>query len=273
MNIIALCKTFRGEEWLEPMARSIAPFVQKIVFVNSEISWSGRKGNTCKAEISRLLDSDIKDKIISLNYDTIDQFDQCMYGYTFIKRDFPSTDYVMLIDTDEVWDDIDMRRAIDFLSLYQGDVKAFRVRMYTYIKSPFWRVNPEEPLHPVCFVSTQLPDLGANGARSCEFPHITIPKIHLHHYVYVRKDFNTVLEKIITSHVSENTRYEDMAVWIPEVWNKLPHVKEGFHPAIGFKNNWQGLIQIERDQMPRVLRETNFPIIEKFLKKEKKIGK
>lgn len=271
MNIIALCKTFRGEEWLEPMARSIAPFVKKIVFVNSEISWSGRKGNTCKAEISRLLDSDIKDKIISLNFDTTDQFNQCMYGYLFIKQNFSDTNYVMLIDTDEVWDDIDMQRAIDFLSIYQGDAKTFRVRMYTYIKSPFWRVNPPEPLHPVCFVSAQLPDLGANGARSCEFSYNSIHSAHFHHYVYVRKDFNSVLEKIITSHVSENTRYEDMAVWIPEIWNKLPNVREDFHPAIGFKENWKSLIKIEREQMPKVLREMSFPIMEQFGEKKKKL--
>src|SRR4030067_152050 len=282
MKIVALCKTFGGEEWIQPMVASIYPYVEKIVFVNSEISWVGRKGNTCKREINGMatgriltkrqgqylqvkstmpLDKnkdkiDINDKIISLNFDTIDQLEQCTYG----------CDFVMLIDTDEVWDSKDLENAIQFLK-ENLNYQAYRSSVYTYIKSPYWRVSPIEPLKPVCFIKSNLNDLG-NNARCCGLPSIVMKtdkgEIPYHHYVYVRNHFNTVLEKIITSHVSEQALYEDMAEWIPNVWNKLPNINGGFHPAIGYKKNWFNLEVIGKDKLPKILREKSFPIMEKF---------
>lgn len=288
MKIVALVKTFAGEEWIKPMTLSIYPYVEKIVFVNSEISWTGRKGNSCKQAIYKMIGTalskeerqhrqrnklplifqsgmDVENKIVSLNYNTINQLEQCLYGYEYIKRNFPC-DYVMLIDTDEVWDAQDLENAIQFLKENPG-YEAYRSGVYTYIKSPYWRVSPVEPLEPVCFIKSNLSDLG-NNARCCGLPSITMKndlgKIPYHHYVYVRDNFNIVLEKIISSHVSEEALYEDMSRWIPEVWNKLPNVNGGFHPAIGYKKNWFGIETIEKDKLPKILREKNFPIMEKF---------
>lgn len=282
MKIVALCKTFAGEEWIKAMTLSIYPYVEKIVFVNSEISWTGRKGNSCREAINEMLCKnkrwskrrgewiiddclDYDNKIISLNYDTIYQIKQCMFGYDYIKTHIPC-DYVMLIDTDEVWDAQDLENAIQFLKENPG-YEAYRSGIYTYIKSPYWRVFPVEPLEPVCFIKPNLSDLG-NDARCCGLPSITMKndkgKIPYHHYVYVRNNFNVVLEKIISSHVSENALYEDMSEWIPNIWNKLPNVNGGFHPAIGYKRNWFEIETIEKDKLPKVLREKSFPIMEKF---------
>lgn len=274
MKIVALCKTFGGEEWIEAMTRSIAPFVEKIVFVNSDVSWTGRRGNSCKREIQRMLSiTDIRSKIISLNHNTIDQHDQVMFGYKFIRQNFPKTKYVMLIDTDEVWNNYDLSQAIRFLEKNPGK-EAYRCNIYTYIKSPLWRVEPIEPLKPVVFVRSDLECLGIS-ARACSLPYVIMQNenrepIFYHHYVYVRKDFNTILEKIISSHVSEQTQYTDMSVWIPEVWNNLPRKPshlEGIHPAIGFQKNWNNLTEIAESEMPRILREINFPIVEQFRKR------
>lgn len=283
MKIVALTKTFAGEEWIKPMTLSIYPYVEKIVFVNSEISWTGRKGNTCKQAIDGFKNRkkrwnrrkgswiysddciDIENKIVSLNYDTINQLEQCLYGYEYIQRNHPC-DYVMLIDTDEVWDSQDLENAIQFLKENPG-YQAYRSSVYTYIKSPYWRVSPIEPLKPVCFIKADLSDLG-NNARCCGLPSIVMKNekgdIPYHHYVYVRDNFNIVLEKIISSHVSEEALYEDMSKWIPEVWNRLPDVKGGFHPAIGYKRNWLEIETIGQDKLPKVLKERTFPIMEKF---------
>lgn len=289
MNIIALCKTFAGEEWIRPMTLSIYPYVSKIVFVNSDTSWIGRKGNSCREQI-RLMKGDPQEihrarrkgitlpffideqnKIVSLNYDTADQFSQVEYGYRFIQQNF-KCDFIMVIDTDEVWDDYDMQEAVKFLKR-QPNHAAYRVAMCTYIKSPFWRVDPKEPLEPVCFIRPDMEILGKN-ARFCSLQSVTITtelkqKIHFHHFVYVRSHFNTILEKILTSHVSENAIYEDMSKWIPEVWNKLPAISQGIsgiHPARGFNGNWKGLKEITKEQLPRVLRENDFPIVKEWEK-------
>ena len=87
-SICALVKTFRGEEFVKPMIYSIFDFVEKIVFVNSETSWIGGKGNTCKKEIKEMQEhidrtnkekscNIITDKIVSLDFDTTDQIAQC----------------------------------------------------------------------------------------------------------------------------------------------------------------------------------------------------
>jgi hypothetical protein len=252
------------------MIRSIYNYVDKIIFVNSELSWNGRRGNTCKKEISRIKTvMDRYDKIISLSFDTINQFEQCMYGYLTIKNNF-KCDYVMHIDTDEIWDDDNLQRAIKFIQKNPRH-KAYRSHIYTYIKSPLYRVTPIEGLKPVVFTSSALPDLGQSD-RSCDMPYILMDDnkgpILYHHYVYVRHSFNTVLEKIITSHVSENVEYQDMSKWIPEVWNKFPNIEghwlEGYHPHRDFKRNWMGVDQITKDQMPPVLKKHNYPILEQF---------
>jgi hypothetical protein len=219
---------------------------------------------------------DPEGKIISLDFDTIDQFAQCWHGYKWVQDNTDAT-HVMWLDTDEVWDSRDLTIAKNIITMNPG-YDFYKTNLYTYIKSPLFRVDPYEPLEPVSFVKANLNFLG-NHARCCdnEFKERTfllrdsgnnMARIFYHHYVYVREDFNTVLEKIVTSHVSEHRFYQDMSKWIPEVWNKLPKLEgiweDGFHPAIGFRVNWKNLEEIKIAQMPKILRENNFPILGQF---------
>lgn len=263
MHITVLCKTFRGDEFLEPMALSVAPFVDKIVFVNSEISWTGRQGNTCKPVIEKLKGEGLKDKIISLDFNTNSQKEQVDYGFNYIRKHIPY-DYLLLQDSDEVWDYKDLEKAINYIK-DNPQYSIFRTRMYTYIKSPFWRVYPIEQLKPIVFVSNTINGLGeaSRGHDYHKEAHALPPDIYLHHFVYVRKDFNTVLEKIISSHASENAEYRDMSRWIPEVWNNLPEVKD-FHPAKGFAHCWHEIMVVPKAMLPCIFNEREFDIIKRF---------
>jgi hypothetical protein len=270
MNIVALCKTFAGEEWVKAMALSIYPYISKIVFVNSDISWIGRKGNKCKPVIQKMINNGM-DKIDSIDFNSQSQCLQVAHGIRYIQEKFPC-DYIMMIDTDEVWDDENMERALGFIKMCPNK-DAYKSAMYTYIKSPLWRVTPIEPLEPVCFIKADINNIDAlsMGERGSKIKNvITIrdrhkQKSHFHHFVYVRNNFNSILEKILTSHVSENTEYEDMSKWIPNVWNKLPEIpKEGIHPAIGFHRNWKSLDEISLDKLPKVVREDK-TLTEKYL--------
>lgn len=268
MRLIALCKTWGGGEWVRAMAMSVAPYVDKIVFVNSEVSWIGRKGNTCKAEIAKL--RELGDKIVSLDFDTTNQTEQIQYGLDYIKQTFQCT-HLMLIDTDEVWDSVDMEKAVAFIKS-NPDVGGYQARMESYIKSPFYRIIPPETNTPTCFVSMSrlIPNRRSNtllGIRAGHIkPRVLIPDVKFHHFAYVRNDFNTVLEKIFTSHVSEDTRYTDMSVWIPEVWNRLPDAKVngGFHPLIGHHHYWQGIAQVTKHDLPQILQTNSLPIMIKY---------
>lgn len=270
MKVVALCKTFGGHEWVQAMAYSIYDHVDNIVFVNSDVSWTGARGNKCRGEIEKIEDK--QNKIRVLEFDTHNQMAQVMYGYNYIQDKLPC-DYVMLIDTDEVWDGNQLIQAKEFLAKNPEKI-AYRTRMYTYLKTPFYRVSPVEPLLPVSFVNMKQGNLGGLP-RACDLPYIRTTgrnerDIFFHHFVYVRENFNSVLEKIISSHVSEEKNYADMSVWIPEVWNRLPDIDnfyktKGIHPGIGFAKNWRNLAQVVLADLPEILQTKRFSIMEKFI--------
>ena len=268
MKITALCKTFRGHEFLEAMIRSIYLYVDYIVFVNSEYAWDHRiqgnvqkVGNTCKPVIERLIVEEGMNKIISLNYDTTDQFDQCMYGFEYIKA-ATQTDFVMLIDTDEVWDGWSLREAIRYLEKRADHDYVYRARLYTYIKSLYYRVNPPEVMAPTIFVSARRADLGENHRccrmePMCKMTDYVGDPIFFHHFVYVRKDLQTVLEKIRNSNGYEGNKIVNLCEWVDQVWNRIPEPfsgkwKSGFHPAIGFQGHWGGIKKVGKDLLPDI---------------------
>ena len=87
LKIVALCKTFRGEEFVEAMIESIYNEVEAIVFVNSNISWVGERGNTVKQAVeSWRLKNDVAGKIFQIDFDSINQIDQYEFGFNCIKR-------------------------------------------------------------------------------------------------------------------------------------------------------------------------------------------
>ena len=112
MRIIALYKTFSGEEFVEASIESIYNSVSEIVMVHSNVSWSGEKGNTVLPVVQRWAEEkDKKNKIINLVGDFRDQNAQYNHGLSFIRRKLGFYDFVLLIDTDEVWDRDNLYRA------------------------------------------------------------------------------------------------------------------------------------------------------------------
>lgn len=271
MKITALIKVWSGEEWLKACIASIYNHVYKIVIITSDVSWIGGKDNPSIPIIKEMAYChDPEGKIIHINYNTSNQMEHCQYAYEYIKKELPETDYIQLIDSDELWDDNNYKKAIQFIKDNPG-FDAYRTQMYTYIKRPYYRIDPIEPLKPVCFISTNRPDMGMEPRGCAIKPFKEMPDVYCHHFVFVRYHFNRVLEKLVQSHVSEKQPYEDMSKWIPEVWNKLPDVtaswtqkRGGFHPAIGFGKNWKSIKTVLLEELPEVLHNQRFPEILKY---------
>lgn len=271
MKIVALIKTWSGEEWLKASVLSILKHVDKVVLLTSDVSWIGHRGNPSIPMIEEIMKlHNQNNKIIHINYDEPNQLKHCQYGYEWIKKNFPDTDYIFLGDSDEIWDDQNMITFKNYV-LHNPQYDAYRVNIYTYIKSPLFRIDPVEPLKPVSMISTRIPNMGTE-ARACTIkPFVCIPDVYYHHYVFVRMHFNHVLEKLVQSHTSEKQPYEDMSQWIPNVWNTIPNVPKswtekrgGFHPAIGFGRNWKSIKVINKNEVPRILHNSNMPIAKKF---------
>jgi hypothetical protein len=268
MKIIALIKTWSGEEWLKPCIESIYNYVHKVVILTSNISWIGGVDNPSLPVIKEMLEFyDPDNKLIHIEHDEPNQIKHCMYAYKYIQNNL-ECDFVQLIDSDELWDVNNYKRALSFLKNHP-DHKAYRTNMYTYIKSPFFRIDPPEALKPVCFIKPDLNDMGLEP-RGCAIKPFTIMSdVWCHHFVFVRYHFNKVLEKLIQSHVSEKQPYEDMSKWIPEVWNKIPWYNKdvfpnGMHPAIGYGHQWKNVRKLDYDELPEVLHNQRYPDILRF---------
>lgn len=266
MKIIALYKVWSGAEFLAPSIASIYDFNHKIVILTSNISWIGQSDNPSLPEIERIKeDCDPENKIIHINHDEINQLKHCEYGYNYIKKNFTDVDFIQLIDSDEVWHRGEMEKAVKYLETADSTADAFRVNTYTYIKSPFYRVDPPEAIKPVCFIRPRRKNMGCEPRGCGIHPFKIMPDVWMNHFAWVRYHVNETMIKIIQSHVVEKQPMHNIPNWIVNKWNKLPHAND-FHIAVGFATQYKAIKVIRREDLPEVLRG-GIPIIMQFDKR------
>jgi 2-polyprenyl-3-methyl-5-hydroxy-6-metoxy-1,4-benzoquinol methylase len=264
MKVVALCKTWRGHEFLPAMIESIYNQIYKIVFVHSEVSWDGEYGNTVIGPVETWkAKNDYADRIISINFDSQSQNEQYKVGFDYIKANLDS-DFTMLIDTDEVWDSFLLEQAIYDLSNSNPTVNAFCTdKLFTYIKSPFYRVEPLEPLDATVFIRnktvSEISGVRGNGV----YPRISIPNIRYHHFTDVRMDSEDVFKKIILSNKADGAEAIDIKEWKRDKWDKLPFSKN-LHHSKGYESNWGGIQIVTKADLPHVFTLYNHPIIRMF---------
>lgn len=267
-KLIALMKANTGDDWIVPSIISIYNSVEKIVIVHSDVTWTGRKKNDCERIVMRyVMPFDYDNKIINLHFKgNPSQTDQCNAGMRYIYDKFRWCDRVMIVDTDEIWNAEDIRRGKEWIKYMPKMMSGFCSRMRSYIKSPFYRVNHLDHLTPMIFV----PNCGfLKGDRGMKTdPVCVMENVVMHHFCFVRRTFDLVLEKLINSHTWEGQRYVPIDYWIINVWGKLPdgtNDAEGLHPAMGFQNNWKRAERIGFKDLPEVLQRRGcFPIIEQY---------
>jgi hypothetical protein len=252
-KLVALYKTFSGEEFVEVSLASIYRFCHKIVFVHSETSWSGEKGNTVAPDVEAWKkEHDSENKIVNLYVNMRSQDEQYKHGFDYIKSSIPC-DFVMLIDTDEVWDDEVLQEAI-FRIFLDKENNAFSTRLHTYIKSPLYKVEPMEWCKPTYFVrSTEDRIKGPRGINNS--PKRLFNDIQAHHFTYVRKDEETVMKKITTSFIGDGpgTHCVPLEEWIREKWNKLPFATD-FHTTKTAETSWHSIKTISIEELPTAVK-------------------
>jgi FkbM family methyltransferase len=254
-KVIALYKTWRGEEFLEGSILSIYNHVNKIVFIHSEVSWCGEKGNTVKPWLNEWKKkNDPYDKIIDFTVNTTSQDEQYKVGFGIIKRNF-DPDFVLIIDTDEVWDDENLTKLLD-RAKNDKEHSGFFVSMHTYIKSPYYRITPKEPCMPL--VLYNLRNGGFCSARGCGMPDNDkkwYGDIYMHHFTYVRESEDVLFKKIKNIYEAEKTFYDhiDLDEWKREKWDKLPSSTD-IHTAKGYEHFWKGVKVITDKDLPVALK-------------------
>lgn len=255
--IVALYKAFNGHEWVEASLESVYSHMNKIVFLNSMVNWKNEPGNTVKDIVYKWkAKNDFNNKIDIIEYDNSSQLKQYEYGVEYIKKHFPNA-WTFMVDCDEIWDFERLQSLIK--QAEKTPHNTILTSMFTYIKTPFFRVHPEELLHPVVIVK----DVNTiKGIRGCDSPDkFILNKIKFHHFTYVRWDESDIIEKIKLSRDGENSQSVCLEWWEREKWNKLPAAKN-FHPHPVYQHSWQGVRIVQEEDLPIAVRGT--PIINRY---------
>lgn len=252
--IAALYKSWQGEEFITQSLDSIYAQVGVIVFVHSEINWMGERGegNTIRARVREWQrDHDPDGKVIHLDSDSTDSAAQYSMGMTWIQRQRPDCSHVLIIDTDEVWD-ADQLALLIRAGQAHPDKDAFTGRFWAYIKSPLYRVVPQEPYRPLVMIKNSgvFPPL-CRGAGAGNVYHTGLS---LHHYTFVRDSVERIVMKMRTSAADDQAASHEAERWIREVWENIPQVMN-FHHTIGAENCWKGIEKIDLSQVPEAMRE------------------
>lgn len=267
-SIVATYITFHGDEFIEASIASIYPFVNKIVFFHSNISWDGKTGNTVKAPVHawRLV-HDREGKIVEVDFDCIDQQVQRESAWNYIKEHW-NYDFLMVIDTDEVWSPEAFERAIYHL---KGEPKAnaFFPRMNFYIKSPYYRVSNTTANLSTFLRKGYSPSLGIRGTEVK--PRYNMQDVRVDHFHLVHYSEETSFAKQRRSHgeerkslgLSVDTYIVDFDTWEREVWTAIPDTKDLFIRT-GYENTFKGIHQISYDELPEAVRLYSRKILDLF---------
>jgi len=262
MKIIALYKTFDGDEFIEASLASIYEHVDKIVMVHSATGWTGEKGNTVRpiAEGWREL-NDYVGKLHHVDVDVATQDEQYRAGVQYILQQGWEYDLLMLVDADEVWDDAQLQKAIETIRADDKRHVGYQVHMEVYLKSIFYRVTPRQGT-PIAFLRDPAPLFA--GARAWNVESKMLLDVHFHHFTFVRRSAAAVRRKIEQSCAGDDAEHTiDLDRWFAEKWDELPFAKK-LHPFAGRGDFWPAVERVWLDSLPATVR-TNAAIVSRFL--------
>lgn len=185
------------------------------------------------------------------------QDEQYVRGLHLIKAVAPLDKkvYVLIIDTDEVWDDDQLQKLIGTIINYP-EYASYHSKMYTYIKSPLYRIKPQEPCQPVVAINLNMLKTDDFGARFQKIHPALFTDVYFHHFSMVRATDEEIKEKMLLSAKADgNVQIVDN--WFENTWHKIPNV-ENFHYNKGFETCWQGIEKIGVNDLPFLARTSAF---------------
>lgn len=263
MKIIALSRAYRPVWTMAASIASVYKHVDKILYVISRTSWTGAESyENIDLEINRIPDPE--NKITRIECEGCGavnpQENQFTTAVRYLATEKIEYDYLMFLDTDEVWDDwawTEITPVLDNNSQKQKPVAAVCCRLYDYLKSPFFRVNPPASFTPVCFIHKSAINNENVRVRGCFIRsenRLIVDTVFFHHFCKVRESLSDVWRKTKESCGIEQVEMEDKETWVKNVWNKLPHAKE-LEPMPKYKDTWIGIKVVDLEDLPEAVRD------------------
>jgi len=252
-RIVALYKTFSGPEFVEASLASVYPHVDGIVMVHSQTGWDASSGNTVVDRARAWSQqNDPAGKVHHLPSSLSEQPAQYAEGLKAARRLF-DPDFIMLVDTDEVWEPSQLAQAVQRVAADREHCR-FTCCMRTYVKSPLYLVRPAERCCPTIFLRN-VPDLVIHGPRGNQVgPTLKWQDLYFHHFTYVRQDEASVFAKIRTSAIGDIASNVDLDAWRRDKWDQLPFAVN-LNTTVGYESSWARVVPVSRLDMPLALQD------------------
>lgn len=248
-RLVALYKTWDGHEFIEASLSSIYESVESIVLVHSDVSWLGERGNTVRAMAKQWsLEHDRDGKVHHIDTDVAAQESQYAMGVEYIAR-HDLGNVAMVVDADEVWEPKHIERARRWMREHQSP--AYRSRMHTYLKTPFYRVHPPQGW-PTVFVRDL--SLLTTSPRACRAKAIRMTDVWMHHYTYVRETRESVERKVRQSALADGGE-SVIDGWMESVYDRLPE-GENLHAFSKWREMWKCVEKVWTPEVPEPLRNS-----------------
>ena len=248
MKLVALYKTFDGGEFVDASLSSIYNHVDQIVMVHSDISWLGERGNTVRPlALEWCSENDKKGKVRHLDCELKTQEEQYTLGLGYIAKNKIQFDAIMAVDADEVWEGRDIENAKK--QIHDKPFASYRSNMHTYLKTPFFRVDPPYGSPTVFF---REPRYLAKSPRGCHAPAKQLADVWMHHYTYVRETREDVERKLKQSCLADGGE-EIVTDWMTTVYDKMPE-GNNLHAFKRWTRVWSSIKKIWKPDMPEAMR-------------------
>lgn len=259
-QLVALYKTYRGGEWFEASLESVHKHCAGVVVVASDKPWIGVGGDShppenCQAPLERFRQKHPSCETTLIRPGMrLETHQQYRIGLDFIGRMYGPECGVLIVDTDEVWDSdelLELRLAMT----EDKNSAVFRSRIWTYLRSPLYRVFPQEKARPVVGLANSNVTTGNSRFANLHALGHQVGDIDcdMHHFGYVRLDPEEIVSKL--ANTASQDKVTSRADWKQEVWDELPE-GENLHPAKGFERCWGGVKEITADDLPSAVVES-----------------
>ena len=248
MKLVALFKTFDGGEFVDASLASIYNSVDSIVMVHSDVSWLGERGNTVRPlALKWCSENDKEGKVHHIDCELDSQEAQYALGLDYISKKKIPFDAIMAVDADEVWEDQYIENAK--IQIHDKPFASYRSNMHTYLKNPFFRVDPPYGSPTVFF---REPKYLTESPRGCRAPAKQLSDVWMHHYTYVRETREDVERKLKQSCLADGGE-EIVPDWMATVYDMMPEGKD-LHAFKRWTRVWSRIKKIWKSDMPEAMR-------------------
>lgn len=246
-KIIVLCEAYFGAEWMELSLKKLEPFVHKILVVIGEDTYDG-------SGIPRENVDEIYDKLSKNNnkYDILrgrwtSEQEQQNKALNYIRKNHEECTHLFKVDTDEIYTAQELKKIKKIIRRPNFFNKILRVKMYTYIKTVFYRVSPIEEYCPIAIIPI-LPYIHFSGPRKVEGANYKTIDCIMHHFSLVRKKDESIQTKFKTRGDVKTSQLVDN--WYPKFYIGFNEKMKNFHTIKGSENQWKSIEKVKEKDIP-----------------------